>query len=292
LILRPERVLSNGATDALLRFPVRTPTLPPATHTNSYALGTREILLVEPATPYEDEQRAFSEWIAALRGQGRVLVGVLLTHHHMDHVGALPLAGGLGVPVYMHEETRSRVPAVPNVHIVRDGEQLTLDGQTPQVWDVLHTPGHAAGHLCLHERALGVVIAGDMVASEGTILIAPDEGDMGEYCTQLARLDALGAQMVLPAHGAPIHQSVCDSVFERTRLHRLRREAKVVDALAQCNGGTLDELVRVAYADTPEPLWPLARLSLEAHLIKLERDGVAQRVGPAWLHFKCKVGSL
>ena len=42
-------------------FAARTPTLPPATHTNSYAIGTRQLLLVEPATPYEDEIAASDE---------------------------------------------------------------------------------------------------------------------------------------------------------------------------------------------------------------------------------------
>jgi ribonuclease/clavin/mitogillin len=37
-------------SQSIALFPVRTPTLPPATHTNSYALGGREVLLVEPST--------------------------------------------------------------------------------------------------------------------------------------------------------------------------------------------------------------------------------------------------
>ena len=65
----------------------RTPTLPPATHTNSYAIGTRDVLLVEPATPYEDEQRAWLEWARALRSSGREPLAIVLTHHHADHVG-------------------------------------------------------------------------------------------------------------------------------------------------------------------------------------------------------------
>jgi endoribonuclease LACTB2 len=260
--------------EGLVRFPFRTPTLPPATHTNSYALGTADVLLVEPATPFHEEQQSFREWVLSLKAQGRSIVGVFITHHHPDHVGGLKLAVELGVPIYMHTETASRIDSVPRTHVLSDGETLVLGGPMPQCWKVLHTPGHAAGHLCLHEAAQSVLIAGDMVASEGTILIAPSDGNMREYCKQLARLHALGAELVLPAHGAPIGEPV----FERTLQHRLRRESKVKDALAAVRDpqdGTLSALVRTAYADVPEALWPIARLSLESHLIKLCEDGVA-----------------
>lgn len=269
--MRPEPIEPGVA-----RFPVRTPTLPPATHTNSYALGTREVLWVEPASPYEDEQAASADFLKQLAGEGRRLMGVFITHHHADHVGGLAYAAAMNVPLYMHEATRDLIASrlgtsAAQVQILRDGDTLHLDGPTPQAWRVLHTPGHAAGHLCLYEEERGMLIAGDMVASEGSILIAPDEGDMREYCTQLARLDAFGARLVLPAHGAPIREAV----FARTLAHRLMREAKVKDALALTREGTLDDLLPHAYADTPQTLWPLARLSLEAHLGKLVAEGWA-----------------
>src|SRR5487761_2632212 len=90
-------------------FAVRTPTLPPATHTNSYALGSREVILVEPATPYEDERRAWVEWARALPSQGRTPVAIVITHHHEDHVsGAEHLSRETGLPLWAHAATRDR----------------------------------------------------------------------------------------------------------------------------------------------------------------------------------------
>src|SRR6187455_3174572 len=104
-MLRP-RELGPG----LAAFPARTPTLPPATHTQSYALGGRDVLLVEPATPYEDEQREWIAWARQIGGTGRQILGIVLTHHHIDHVGgAVLLAKELGLPVWAHELTAAQV---------------------------------------------------------------------------------------------------------------------------------------------------------------------------------------
>lgn len=267
----------SHAVDA---FATRTPTLPPATHTNSYALGDREILLVEPSSPYDDEQRDFVGWARGLEGSGRKLVAFFLTHHHADHVGGAELyARELGLPLWAHRLTAERLPRAKVSRILEDGEELLLAGQVPQRWRVLHTPGHAQGHLCLHEPDLGYLVAGDMVASEGTILIEPGDGDMQVYLEQLERLRGLGARVALPAHGAPIDDP--ESLFARYIRHRGMREAKIVHVLESFGdeGASLSDIVSRAYDDTPRAAWPLAGLSVRAHLVKLLREGRVQERG-------------
>lgn len=274
----PRRIEPRLVAPHVESFATLTPTLPPATHTQSYALGEREVVLVEPASPYPEEQQEWLAWARGIASSGRRVVAIFVTHHHADHIGgAEVLSRELGLPLWAHEETALRMKSAKVSRMLSEGDAFVLEGPTPSRWEVLHTKGHAPGHLCLLERERGTLVVGDMVASVGTILIEPRDGDMIAYLASLARLAELEASLALPAHGDPI--ATPSRLFRAYGAHRAMREGAIVDALRAVGGGTLDELLPKAYGDTSPLLWPLAKLSLEAHLIKLVREGRAHADG-------------
>jgi ribonuclease/clavin/mitogillin len=255
------------------RLSLRTPTIPPAASTNLLIVGHSRLALVEPATPFEDERRVLDDVLEALAAEGRRVERLVITHHHVDHVGDVErLRQQLGVPVHAHALTAERL-SWPVDHVLEDGDELELGEGI--VLRAVHTPGHAPGHLVLLERASGIAHAGDMVAGEGTILIDPDDdGDMAVYLASLRRLGELRARALVPAHGPVLADP--RAVVEHYVRHRLAREAKVLAAI-DAGGGDEGELLARAYDDTPRVIWPLAARSLEAHLRKLEGDGVIER---------------
>jgi endoribonuclease LACTB2 len=211
---------------------------------------------------------------ASNRAYCRTSVAVLLTHHHGDHIGgAQAVKERLGVPVWAHERTADRLPFKAE-RLLADGEVITLQGSPPMRFRVLHTPGHARGHLCLVDDASKAAIVGDMVAGIGTIVIDPPEGDMSDYLAQLKRLRDLPVGTLYPAHGPAIPDG--PGKLSEYLLHREHRERMVLDALGVL-GATLRELVPKAYADTPEFMHPVAERSAQAILIKLVREGKVHR---------------
>ena len=255
-----------------------TPTLPPATHTNAYLLGTGECLIVDPGSPDEEEIDRLVRFLDAVKPEGLVPRAIVLTHHHFDHVGGVRrLVEKLGLPVWAHERTADRSP-VPVSRILHDGEVLELGGPMPMRWTVLHTPGHARGHITLFDELSRAAIVGDMVAGFGTIVIDPPEGDMAEYLRQLARLEQLPVGTIYPSHGPVIPDG--PAKLREYAAHRAWRESKVLEALASFGKPVeLAEVVPRAYDDVASFVWPIAERNTLAIVEKLVAEGRVRRSG-------------
>lgn len=259
---------------AYTTVPVRTPTLPPATHTNVHLLGQAALTVVDPASPYPDEQ---ARLLAHLQGLPGRVERIFLTHHHWDHVGGVQvLAQALDVPVCAHPRTAELLAREVQVHQHLDeGDTLETD---LGVWRCLHTPGHATGHLCLHDRASGVVVAGDMVAGEGTIVLDPPEGDLRAYLASLARLKALAPSVLLPAHGPALTdpQALLGDYID----HRNARTGQLRQALQDTGTASALDLARVIYVALPEHFLGLAARQVLCHLQYLAQRGEVCTEGP------------
>ncbi len=281
LLARP--VWQHEQTVALLphvlRLTAPNPGLMTGPGTNSYLLGEAATgwLVIDPG-PLEPAH--IERLWQATGGDIRLIV---CTHSHADHApAARPLQalctqrGGatpplLGLP---SAATANATSVFSPDRALADGERLTLhdaQGRIRHTLQVIHTPGHAANHLCLVLAQDGLLFTGDHILNGSTTVINPPDGNMTAYLDALDNLDqacaSQGLDYILPAHGHVMDQA--REVIARLKAHRLAREAKVRAAMQARPGGTLDDWVPLAYDDVPPDIWPLAKRSLLAHVERL-----------------------
>jgi glyoxylase-like metal-dependent hydrolase (beta-lactamase superfamily II) len=242
--------------------------------TNSYVVGDPDTgyIVIDPGPEEPEHQQRL--WRVA-NGDIRMIV---CTHSHADHSpGARPLQALCRVrpPILGLPSAPTARPAsefTPD-RALADGEVLVLEGHgRTHSLQVMHTPGHAANHLCLVLREDGLLFSGDHILNGSTTVVDPPDGDMSAYLDSLDRLaaacEADGIEFILPAHGHVL--GFARQAIAHLKAHRLQREARVVAAMRARPGGTLEDWVELAYADVPPRMWPMAKRSLLAHVQRIE----------------------
>lgn len=257
----------------VVRVPMLTPTIPPATRTNTYIISTVQgHWIVDPGSPHENE---LARLLTAVDGlpRGRDLVrGYVVTHHHRDHWAGLErLLVLMPAPVFAKDPSRYELTGE-----ILEPRRLHEDLEGFLVPDA---PGHTADHIAVltPDRDL---IAGDIVAGEGTVVVDPPDGHLGDYLSTLERLLALRPRRVFPAHGHTIDDG--PAKLQEYIDHRLEREEQVIHWLKGLAPAEPQDLVPHIYADYPVFLHPLAARSVLAHLIKLEDEGRVKRDDERW----------
>ncbi|MCI0458261.1 MAG: MBL fold metallo-hydrolase [Gemmataceae bacterium] len=263
-------------------IPLRTIALAPSTHTNAYLVGRDPAYLIDPGPSDPAEQQRLFELLDGRQSAGLRLAAVVLTHHHPDHLGAVEACmSRYRLPVWAHPLTAPRLPAGVEVErFLEDGERLDL-GAAPdggEAWwlEALHTPGHAPGHLAFYEPRYRLLLAGDMVSTVSSIVIAPPEGELRVYLESLRRLQGLDCRLLLPAHGNVSARPA--ETLSACLEHRARREGQLVEAL-RAGPRSIAELATELYRGLAAELLRFARLQIRAGLDKLRQEGRAEPAG-------------
>lgn len=239
--------------------------------------GTNSYLVGDPHTGFIaiDPGPADAEHLERLwRAAGGNIRFIVCTHSHPDHSpGAKPLQLMCDSPppilgLASRPSARAHSQFTPEREL-QDGERLVLErAGVTHTLRVMHTPGHAANHLCLVLEEDGLLFSGDHVLNGSTTVIDPPDGHMGDYLNSLDMLAAAcehdGIEFILPAHGHVLGHA--RQAITQLKAHRLKREAKIAAAMQAMPHGTLQQWVEHAYADVPPRLWPVAARSLQAHV--------------------------
>ncbi len=242
--------------------------------TNTYLIGEAEVAVLDPGP---DDALHLQ---AILTAAGPAIRWIIVTHTHPDHSPlARRLAGhtGAGLIGLPPPDDGRQDMSFNSQHLPGDGEHLSLGGHR---LTAIHTPGHASNCVCYLLDGEQLLFTGDHVLEGVTPVILPPDGDMSAYLASLAKLESRDFTRIAPGHGDIIERG--KEMLTALRVHRLARESKVLRSLRELAAATLDELTAVVYDDVPADRHRWARLTLEAHLIKLERENRVSRSGGVW----------
>ena len=273
--------------------------------TGVYILGGgRQVAVIDPGPAFPDHIEALQRAIAPRR-----VSHILVTHTHRDHSPAaaalkawsgaktygLPLrpshlsgatdtspagrfARGGGGPASAEEGMVDEAhdhDFIPDI-AVSDGMLIGGDGF---LLECVATPGHTANHICyalVQERAL---FSGDHVMGWSTSVVAPPDGDMGDYLASLEKLAARDDRIFYPTHGSPIADP--QDWLAQLIAHRRMRQAQILAALAR-QEATIAALVEKLYPRIDAALRPAAAQQVAAHLEHLRARGRVQDESGRW----------
>ena len=281
----PVKLLKN-----VLRLTAPNPGVMTGPGTNSYLVGDADTgyIAIDPGP-------ADADHLARLhRAAGGDIRMIVCTHSHPDHSpGAQPLQA-LCVQAGRAKPAILGLPSAPTAraasaftpdrvlqnkeHLVlvnagaNAGVNAELKAQTTHTLRVMHTPGHAANHLCLVLLEDGLLFSGDHILNGSTTVVDPPDGNMNAYLDSLdvlnAACDEYAIEFILPAHGYVLGNA--KTAIAQLKAHRLKREAKIMAVMQAHPAGTLDDWVPHAYDDVDARIWPVAKRSLLAHVERIQ----------------------
>lgn len=263
------------------------------TGTQTYLVGGEDgVAVIDPGPDDADHVEA------TLRAIGEAPVrAIMCTHTHRDHSPAAALlAARTGAPVV------GCAPVIPSGNVgefradeafdlayapdrvMEDGEAMT-GGSGAGSWTLraVFTPGHVPNHLCYALEESGALFTGDHVMGWSTSVVIPPDGDMSDYMDSLEKLHARDDKVYYPAHGPQVDRP--RQLVRGMIGHRRQREQQILRLLGEGPKTIEGELVPAMYKGLDPRLAKAAGMSVMAHLIDLERRGIAKASGNRWSAF-------
>lgn len=243
---------------------------------NVFLAGEERFYVLDPGPSRQEGKDDVARAIQRKQALGQQFEGILLTHHHPDHVReAAWFAREFSVPVLAHCATALKLSGKVHVdRFIQEDDILGLGNHPgtnqPLNLMAIHTPGHASGHLVFWEPKNRTVFLGDLFSTSTTILISPPDGHLGTYIQSLKKTRALNPVLALPFHGCPSLGG--ERMLEQAVEHRQKRERGLWNALEK-GLESVEDLAGEIYRGLPEPLIKLAQRQVLAGLIKLWEEG-------------------
>lgn len=248
--------------------------------TSSFIIGQGEVAIIDPGP---DDHAHLSALLAAVRGE--TVSHIFVTHSHLDHSPLAPrlkhatgaVIVGYG-PVANHEAQEGpRLDASidaefdPDIRLAH-GETIAGKG-----WSLegVFTPGHMSNHMSYALREEKALFCGDHVMAWSTSVIAPPDGNMGQYFASLRLLLERDDAVYHPAHGPSRRDP--KPLVRAYLTHRKMREEAIIARL-KAGDRSIEEIVRAIYADVDPRLHAAAGLSTLAHIEHLIERGLVRAV--------------
>ena len=264
--------------DGLMRLIAPNPSPMTSTGTNTYILGRKELLIIDPGPNSEAHLRNIMEVIP----DNTKVTHILITHSHLDHSGLAPklskilnaptLAFGTALDGLSNDMKRIckmgltfetfgiDTEFVPD-HFLEDKEKISS-----LEWEVVahHTPGHLSNHICY--QYLDKLFTGDHIMEWSTSVISPPEGDVSQFINSCEKIYNLHCEKFYPGHGIPV-ENPSERIVELIE-HRKKREAEILNFLKN-RDATISQITKKIYLNIDQNLLSVASRNVKAHLVDL-----------------------
>lgn len=210
-----------------------------------------------------------------------------------------------GAPPELVDEEQRRTADMHRRYTVHEPDVKLEDGHVitagNRQFQVVWTPGHTSGHICLFDAERRVLLSGDHVLDPITPNVSMNreyqENPLGQYLQSLRKVAELDADLVLPAHGLPFRGA--RRRVEELLAHHDEREAEVLEALSHGERTAYDVAGNLPWTrrrrrltDLPLSQQRMALTETIAHLEELRARGLvtARRANGLLLFQRAEAG--